>query len=126
VRYLLDTHTFLWMAGAPEKLSARARAACETGDLVLSVATVWETAIKYQIGTLPLPESPTEFFSRNIRMANVTVLPIHYRHVLRAAALASEHKDPFDRLLAAQSIEEDLPCISIDERLDGLGAKRVW
>ncbi|HXJ38128.1 MAG TPA: type II toxin-antitoxin system VapC family toxin [Bryobacteraceae bacterium] len=124
--YLLDTHTFLWMAASPEKLSARARRACESGELVLSVASIWETAIQYQIGNLSLPEAPKEFFARNIRLASVSVMPIHYRHALTAAALVSEHKDPFDRLLAAQSIEEDLACISIDGRIEELGAKRLW
>lgn len=126
MRYLLDTHTFLWMAAAPEKLSVKARNACEKGDLLLSVASVWEVGIKYHLGSLPLPEEPRAFFDRNIRMAGVTVLPVHYKHVLTAAALPMHHKDPFDRLLAAQSLEEELACISIDEKLDLLCASRIW
>ena len=123
---LIDTQIFLWMATAPEKLSPVARIACESSELILSVASVWEIAIKYQIGKLPLPTDVRTFLDRQIRFANITLLPIHYLHSLRAAALVGEHKDPFDRLIAAQSIEENLSCITADPQIANLGAKRIW
>jgi PIN domain nuclease of toxin-antitoxin system len=114
------------MAVAPEKLSVRARASCESAELILSVASVWEIAIKHEIGKLPLPAPIREFLDRQIRLANVTLLPIHYRHAFRAAALRGDHKDPFDRMIAAQSLEEEMPCITADARLEDFGAIRIW
>ena len=114
------------MAVAPVKLSKTARSLCESAELALSVASVWEIAIKNEIGKLRLPAPIREFLDRQIRMSNVILLPIHYRHALRAAALPGNHKDPFDRMIAAQSIEEDLPCITADSKLETLGAIRIW
>jgi PIN domain nuclease of toxin-antitoxin system len=114
------------MAAAPEKLPARARDVCEHAELTLSVASVWELAIKHEIGKLHLPAPIREFLDRQIRMSNVTLLPIHYRHALRAAALPDGHKDPFDRMIAAQSIEEEIPCITSDTKMEALGAIRIW
>lgn len=126
MKAILDTQVFLWMAAAPERLSATARAACQSAELVLSVASVWEIAIKHQIGKLPLPAAPADFLERQIRRANVSILPIQYRHALRAAALTANHKDPFDRMIAAQCIEEQLECITSDSVFHMLGVKRIW
>ena len=126
MKALIDTQIFLWMAVSPDKLSPAARSACETGELILSVASAWEIGIKHQIGKLDLPASPKAFLDAQIRMANVAVLPIHYRHAMRAAALESPHKDPFDRLIAAQAIEEGISCISSNVAIEQLGARRIW
>ena len=126
MKAILDTQIFLWMATSPERLSVKARAACETSELVLSVASVWEIGTRYQIGKLPLPAPPREFLDAQIRLANVHILPIHYRHALSAAALAVEHKDPFDRMIAAQCLEENLGCITADPVFDVLGVRRIW
>lgn len=114
------------MAVAPEKLSLKARAVCESAELILSVASVWEIAIKYEMGKLPLPAPIRQFLDRQIRLANVTLLPIHYRHALRAAGLRGDHKDPFDRMIAAQSLEEEMPCITADPKLENFGTIRIW
>jgi len=126
MRAIVDTQIFLWMATAPEKLSRKARAACQDAELLLSVASVWEIGIKYQIGKLQLPAPPGEFLDRQIRLANIGILPIHYRHALRAAALDGDHKDPFDRMIAAQSLEEKLDCISADVVFAAFGVRRIW
>lgn len=126
MKALIDTQIFLWMAVSPQKLSAVARAACETGELILSVASAWEIGIKHQLGRLALPAAPRAFLDAQIRMANVDLLPIHYRHAMRAAALEGMHKDPFDRIIAAQAIEEGIPCISADLAIEQLGARRIW
>lgn len=123
---LIDTQVFLWMATTPERLSPAARAACESSDLILSVASVWEIAIKHSLGKLPLPGDIRIFLDRQIRFANLTLLPIQYLHSLRAAALTGDHKDPFDRLIAAQAVEENLPCITADAQIAALGATRIW
>ena len=123
---IIDTQVFLWMAVSPEKLSVKARSLCESAELTLSVASVWEIAIKYEIGKLYLTVPIRQFLELQIRLSNVTLLPIHYRHALRAAALPGEHKDPFDRMIAAQSVEEEMPCITADPKLEALGAIRIW
>ena len=125
-RAIIDTQVFLWMASEPTKLSRTARQICESAELVLSVASVWEIAIKSESGKLPLPVPVREFLDRNVRAANVTILPIHFRHALRAAALPGGHKDPFDRMIAAQSMEEGLPCVTSDPSLETFGAHRLW
>lgn len=125
-RVLIDTHTFLWMAAEPERLSSRARQVCTSEDLILSVASVWEIGIKFQLGRLPLPGEPEAYISRLVRYAGISILPIHYRHALAAAALPMIHKDPFDRLLAAQCIAEGLACVSKDEILRQFGVEVIW
>ena len=126
MKALIDTHVLLWMASEPEKLSERAREICTTETLILSAASVWEIGIKYRIGRLPLPEPPGTWLDRQIRAAGVSLLSIHYRHALTAAALPLHHKDPFDRMLAAQCIEEQIPCISRDPSLADYGIELIW
>lgn len=123
---LIDTLVFLWMASEPEKLSERARELCISETLLLSVASIWEIGIKHQIGRLPLPEAPRVYLDRQIRIAGVSLLPVHYRHALTAAALPLHHKDPFDRMLAAQCIEERIPCVSRDSSLADYGIQVIW
>ena len=114
------------MASAPARLSPAARRVCDSGDLVLSVASAWEIGIKYRIGKLPLPLNVRPWLDHQLRMANVELLPVQYRHAMRASELPSDHRDPFDRLIAAQALEEDLPCVSADPAIELLGAKRIW
>jgi len=117
VRYILDTHAFLWAAFQPEKLSQRAAQACQTGELLLSAASIWEIGIKVQIGRLALPSPVRDFVSRELQRGQIAILPVHARHAYRAAELPLYHRDPFDRMLAAQSLEEGLPLISRDPLL---------
>jgi PIN domain nuclease of toxin-antitoxin system len=126
VKVLLDTHTFLWMAAEPDKLSPRARDVCARESLTLSVASVWEIGIKCRIGRLALPSSPADYLARQIRIAGVSILSIHYRHALAAAALPMRHKDPFDRMLAAQCLEEGLPCVTRDPAFAEYGVQAIW
>ena len=126
MKYLLDTHTFLWMALDPSKLSADATEACERGELLLSVASVWEIAIKVQIGRLPIPDTVRNFITKHLRVGQISVLPIHTRHAFRLGELPVHHRDPFDRMLAAQSMEEGAPLISRDPIFRVYGVERVW
>ncbi len=113
-------------AAEPGKLSARARDVCARESLTLSVASVWEIGIKHQIGRLLLPASPADYLTRQIRIAGVSILPIHYRHALAAVALPMLHKDPFDRVLAAQCLAEGLPCVTRDPAFAGYGVEAIW
>ena len=126
MKVLIDTHTFLWMAAAPEKLPAKARELCETCELIFSVTSVWEIGIKWQIGTLVLPAPPKEYLPLQIRRGGVTVLPIQLRHTLAAAGLPLLHKDPFDRMLAAQCLEEGLKCVTRDPAISAYGVEVIW
>ena len=116
MRILLDTQCWLWMAGEPDRLSARARALVEAtdNDLLLSTASVWEIAIKYALGKLKLPEPPVRFVPRRVETLQTTPLPIEHDHALRVAALPRHHRDPFDRLLVAQAQLEDVPILTAD------------
>jgi PIN domain nuclease of toxin-antitoxin system len=125
-RFLIDTHTFLWMAAEPERLSADARRVCATGDLILSVASIWEIGIKFQLGRLPLPATPETYIARQVRSAGITILPIHYAHALKASALPGVHKDPFDRMLAAQCLVEKMACVTKDKNIGGFGVEVIW
>ena len=126
MKYLLDTHAFLWAASDPSRLSARAAEACETGALWLSVASIWEIAIKVQIGRLEIRHPVREFVRKHLRAGQISVLPIHARHSFRVAELPLHHRDPFDRMLAAQSLEEGLALVSRDPLFRAYEIEQVW
>jgi PIN domain nuclease of toxin-antitoxin system len=85
MKVLIDTHTFLWIAAEPEKLSDRAREVCSVETLVLSVASVWEISIKSHIGRLKLPGPSGDYLAKQIRYGGISVLPIQFRHAVAAA-----------------------------------------
>lgn len=115
---LLDTHTFLSLLLEPERVPSSVRQALDTSPLrYLSVASVWEMSIKYSIGKLPLPEQPSTYVPSRAARLLVQSLPITERHALRVATLPLLHRDPFDRLLIAQAIEEDLQLLTLDRRI---------
>src|SRR6266550_3726229 len=118
MKLLLDTHIFIWWADQPEELSDAALSPLEdeANELLLSVASVWEMQIKIQLGKLKL-SLPLKDLIRNQQETNeLTVLPVALTHVLALNALPSHHKDPFDRLLIAQSLEENLTLVSADSQ----------
>jgi PIN domain nuclease of toxin-antitoxin system len=116
MRLLLDTPVWLWMLAAPERLSRRSRGLviAAENELVLSAVSAWEIAIKYGLGKLDLPESPSEYVPRLMDRTGVTPLAIYHRHALRVAMLPPHHRDPFDRLLVAQAQLEELPILTAD------------
>lgn len=128
MRVLLDTHAILWAAFRKDLLSARARKLIEApaNELLVSAASAWEIATKYRLGKLPQAQVLIEDFVPRVTAAGYLLLPISVEHALRAGRLPADHKDPFDRMLAAQAIQEDLQLLSSDERLDVLGVRRVW
>ena len=126
MKALLDTHTFLWAAAEPERLSSAARTACETADLLLSIASNWEIVIKAQIGRLALPEPPRAFIPAQLKLGQISVLAISANHALRVGELPLTHRDPFDRMLAAQSLEEEIPLISRDPLFQIYQVNTIW
>jgi len=118
------------MAAEPEKLPAKAREICETFELIFSVASVWEIGIKWETGRLQLPAAPREYIAPQIKRAGISMLAIQYRHALTAAGLPmlrpGLHGDPFDRMLAAQCLEEGLQCVTRDPAIAAYGVEVVW
>jgi PIN domain nuclease of toxin-antitoxin system len=125
MRLLLDTHVFIWWADDPEKLSPAALAALEdeANELLLSVASVWEMQIKIQLGKLKLSLPLKELVKNQQETNNLTVSPVALPHVLALEALPFHHKDPFDRLLIAQSIEEGLTLVTADSQFSAYSVK---
>ena len=125
MKLLLDTHIFIWWADQPEKLSPAALSALEdeANELLLSVASVWEMQIKIQLGKLKLSLPLKDLVKNQQETNDLTVSPVALPHVLALGALPFHHKDPFDRLLIAQSIEEDLTLVSADSQFSAYSIK---
>lgn len=128
MRYLLDTHAYLWALAGDAKLSQRAADVFldQAADLVLSVASVWEIAIKVSLGKLRLEASVEDVVVREREAQGIGLLAIDVRHAAAVETLPMHHRDPFDRLLAAQALEEDLAVLSRDPAFDDYGVQRVW
>lgn len=128
MRLLLDTQAFLWWASSPEKLSPRARRAIEdnTNEVFVSAATAWEIAIKAHLGRLELTEDPRRFVPAQIAEHSFQPLPVQIHHAVSVAGLPDIHRDPFDRLLVAQAMVENLSLATADRKLREYGVKVVW
>jgi PIN domain nuclease of toxin-antitoxin system len=121
MRLLIDSHLLLWAALDDPRLAGARRAAYvdPDNDLLVSTATLWELGIKYALGKLPLPVSPRDFFAREIAVRGYIVLDVKRAHAERAAELPypdPRHRDPFDRMLIAQSLSEGITLLSADQR----------
>ena len=128
MNYLLDTHTFLWFINNDVSLSATAKTLIEepTNDSCLSVASVWEIAIKFSLAKLEIPTPFTDFVTSQLAENNFGLLPIEPAHIGIVATLPFHHRDPFDRLIIAQAQHEGLPIIGKDESFDAYGIARYW
>jgi len=128
MRLLLDTHALLWMLDPEGGLSPRARKAITTegNEVYVSAASLWEASIKVSIGKLKLHGSLQEDVAAHLQAEFLTWLPIELRHIRRVATLPFHHRDPFDRMLVAQALEDGLTLLSADAALDAYSASRVW
>jgi PIN domain nuclease of toxin-antitoxin system len=126
VRLLLDTHALLWWMAGDTRLSTRARKAIGTSDILVSAASVFEISIKVRLGKLPKVERLAKSFLPSLTEQGFAHLPVTVAHGLRAGTLTGQHADPFDRLLAAQAMIEDVPIISADVAMRELGANTFW
>jgi len=128
VKLLLDTHAFLWWIRDDESLGRSARKAIgnERNHCYLSVASCWEMAIKRSLGKLEIPEPVDAFVSEQLAANRFGLLPIDLRHVSQVSRLAFHHRDPFDRLLVAQALQEDLVIASADKVFRKYGVESVW
>lgn len=116
MRFLVDTHCWLWLQTTPERLPPAVLSLLEdsANDLFLSAASSWEIAIKYALGKLPLPESPDRYVPRRMTASGSRGLAVEHAHSLRVAELPMHHRDPFDRLLIAQAQIEKLTVVTVD------------
>jgi len=128
VRYLVDTHTFLWAVLSPEKLTDRVRSifADREAELLLSIATPWEMAIKAGIGKLEDGAEILDDFENRVTAGGYRMLETSIKHTIRSGYLPRYHKDPFDRLLITQALDLNVPILSGDSIFDLYGVRRVW
>jgi PIN domain nuclease of toxin-antitoxin system len=128
MRLLLDTHTFLWWVNDHDALSSRARSsiADRGSECFVSLTSAWEMAIKIGTGKLELPAPVERFVEEQLAANAFRALPIELSHIARVATLPFHHRDPFDRLLAAQALKEKLTIVSADPVFRKYGVKRIW
>ena len=127
-KILLDTHTFIWWVEGTPQLSAHVQELLEeiNNECFLSLVSSWEMAIKSSIGKLRLTCPIRKYVPLNLAANQFKELPISFRHVTRVESLKFHHRDPFDRLLAAQALEEKMILISADKIFDRYNVERIW
>ena len=131
MRFLIDTHAFLWYMTGDGQLSEKAREMIDdrSNDRLLSAAVPWEIAIKNSIGKLELGEPFEALIPRLIKNNGLSLLSITVEHTAAVALLPyppTRHRDPFDRLMIAQGQVEDIPIVSDDGRFDDYAVGRIW
>ncbi len=125
---LLDTHSMLWFFWDDPRLSATAKTLIENADnrKLVSLATCWEIAIKVGLRKLDLGEPSRSFLPREIARNSFELLPISLDHATMVEGLVLHHRDPFDRLLIAQAMSENITLLSADPVFDAYGISRLW
>ncbi len=128
MRVLFDTHAFLWIISNDPRLSPSARDTFsrQENEIILSVASVWEILLKAATGKFPFPQPVGRFLRTELRKTSVTVLPILLQHVLRLEDLPAHHRDPFDRIILAQALEEEIPVVSADPKFRLYPVEVLW
>jgi PIN domain nuclease of toxin-antitoxin system len=128
MRLLLDIHTLLWWLTGSSSLPASARKliANKNNDVLVSAASVWEIANKVRLGKLPIAIDLAHDFTAYLERGRFETLAVSAEHGIRAGLLPGPHKDPFDRMLIAQALAENLAIVSNDVVFDGYGVKRTW
>jgi PIN domain nuclease of toxin-antitoxin system len=126
MKQLLDTHTFLWFVMGNPNISAKVRSLIEDDDNFLSIVSLWEIAIKYSIGKLHLNLPSNDFTDQQIIAYGIQILDIQLEHLKMFTTLPFHHCDPFDRLLIAQGIVENMPILNVDAMFDAYPIQRIW
>jgi PIN domain nuclease of toxin-antitoxin system len=128
MKVLLDTHTLIWFVENSPHLPATRSAliADESTERLVSIVSLWEIAIKHSLGRLALSLPLDEFIATHVPADKVTLLPITVPHLLTFAQMPWHHRDPFDRILVAQALTENVPIISADAALDTYAVQRLW
>ena len=129
MNYLLDTSAFLWFASAQRELSDRAETIIANSDnnIYLSLASVWELAIKFRTGKLEIIPPPfSQWLEKELAANSFRLLEIKMQHLKLIADLPLYHRDPFDRLIVAQSLFENIAVITNDVAFDQYQVQRIW
>lgn len=128
MRYLLDTHALLWFISEDKKLSDRAHRLIldSSSEIFLSIASLWEIAIKVNIGKLALDEPFEQLFPKELHFHKIKILDITVDNLVQLTTLPPHHRDPFDRLIIAQALVESLPIIGVDRTFDTYDISREW
>lgn len=128
MRVLLDTHVFLWAALKDKRLSKKAHRAFEEADLLLSVVSIWEMALKFRKGNLELLEfsSVEQFCGAYLEENSIEVLDLKSAHIFKSESLPAIHNDPFDRMIVAQAMTEHLPILTGDSMIRDYGVRTIW
>lgn len=131
MRYLLDTHTFIWFTEGNRLLDSTARSLIEdtNNQIYISMASLWEIAIKTSLQKLSIA-SPYESMLEDLHRLSISVLPIDFKHTVFVNTLPLHHRDPFDRMIVSQAVCENLDLLSCDDKLDKYlsvsSQKRLW
>ncbi len=125
---LLDSHTLLWFLRNDSKLTPTAKTLIEdaANEKLVSIASCWEISIKAGLGKLGLTEPSKVLLKRELSRNNLRMLPITLEHATAVESLPLHHRDPFDRLLIAQAMCENIPIVSADSMFDPYPVSRLW
>ena len=128
MKYLLDTHTLIWFLTGDKKLSDKARSLIDNPNnrKFLSIASLWELAIKVSLGKLALNKPFERLFPEQLHFNRIEILDITVDNLIKLTTLPFHHRDPFDRLIIAQAFSEELPIISTDTIFDAYRINREW
>jgi PIN domain nuclease of toxin-antitoxin system len=126
MRQLLDTHTFIWFVTGSDRINSKVREQIENNDNLLSIASLWEIAIKCSIGKLDLELSIEQLVEEQIIANGIELLDITTEHIAFVANLPFHHRDPFDRLIIAQAKVEQIPIVGMDKIFDSYSVQRLW
>lgn len=126
MRVLIDTHVLLWGLQDESKLSRRVRTLLPAAEVWISVASLWEIIAKTQVGKLALPTPLGDYLTEKLTANGVSVLPLTFDHVRRLEELPLHHRDPFDRILIAQSLSESMPLVSADPQFEKYRIELIW
>ncbi len=126
MRQLLDTHTFIWFVIGSDLINRKVRRQIEDNDNLLSIASLWEIAIKSSIGKLDLELSINQLIEEQIIANGIELLNITTEHIAVVADLPLHHRDPFDRLIIAQAKVEQIPIVGMDRIFDSYSVQRFW
>jgi len=125
---LLDTHTFIWYVTDNSRLSNQVLEFIndENNEILLSIASLWEIAIKQNLGKLSFNQPFDKFITQQLNLNDFRLLDIKISHITVVATLPLHHRDPFDRILIAQALAENIPILSADKIFDLYPIRRVW
>lgn len=128
MRCLLDTHTLIWWMTLDPRLSESACAVIKEwhNASLVSAASAWEIATKVRLGRLPAATDLVQNFAADLARERIEILAVTAEHAIRAGLLPGPHQDPFDRMLIAQALCENIPIVSNDRAFDAYGMHRIW